>query len=280
MAILNHPEFGRFNIYDGSNDKQLITDLNKVAAPGYTGRNYEKFPYGSMPWANYEVKPPPRSDWKEIIDRGNREKRWSLFHHRAKKVPILNQQRTNYCWMFAPVGALMDSRAAHGLPTIDLSPASAAAPGKNYQNVGGWTGEALGYIEKYGLVPTEQWPATAIDHSYYQKTREFTKPFNVGTWWELAPRDFAMVMAVLFEGWDVVVGLNWWRHAVRYAAPIYTGNSFGVIMINSWGGDWEDGGMTVLMEEKATPDEVNALSSPRLATGHAEKSSAYEALSA
>lgn len=266
MATLLHEDFGRFNIYDEDNSDVLANDSSTTELRGYAPRDYELNPYGSMEWPTFSSNAIiPRSAWPDMIKEGNAKKLWSLHHHRLQKVPIMNQGRTNLCWINAVVGALMTARARTGLPTVNLSSASAGAPGKNYRNVGGWTGEAIRYIKQYGLVPHDQWPNDAINNRYFAPTREIAKQFNMGSWWELRRRNFDELMTCLLLGFDVAVGLQWWGHAVFYAAPVQIGaNAFGVVCVNSWGERWENGGMSVLAESKANADEANCISTARM----------------
>lgn len=253
---------GRMSIYDDSNSKVLVSASEKSGfSRGYTKRDYEKHPFGSMPYGTFPLKDIPRAEWSERIKECNAKKMFSLHHHMARKVPIMDQSRTNYCWINSVVGGIMGARARSGLPTVNLSSASAGAPGKRYQNVGGWTGEAIGYIAKYGLVPHDIWPNADINRAHYDSTRDIALHFNIGQWFELDQRKFSQIATCLLMGFDVVVGLAWWGHSVRYNALVETGrNSFGVVAVNSWGPDWENGGMTVLAEEKANADEANCVS--------------------
>lgn len=258
-------EFGRFNVYDESNAHLLVNDSSTTHLRGYEGRNYDEHPFGSMPWSNFPLEIIPRSEWSERIKEGNAKKLFPLHHFRRAKVPILDQARTNYCWMNAVVGCVMSARARNGFPTVALSSASAAAPGKRYRNQGGWTGEAIKYIQKYGLAPDEMWPNAAIDQRYFQSTREEAAKYAVADWWELRPKNFDQVMTCLLNGYEVCVGLMWWGHAVYYSAPVEIArNAFGVVDVNSWGAGWENGGMSVLAESKATPDEANCITTVRM----------------
>lgn len=278
---LKSPDFGSFNIYDNSNANELIVAATKVdgfdrsglilepnqelyGGP-YRSRNYHDQPFGTMDWGSFSIPTIPRSEWPELIKRGNENKSFGIHHHQRSKVAILNQARTNYCWINCVVGAIMNTRVKVGLPNINLSSASAGAPGKNYQNVGGWTGEAIRYINRFGLAPNSMWPNAAIERSYYEPTRRVAAHFGLGNWVELRPRNFDQLMTCLLMGWEVVVGLIWWGHAVYYNAPVQIGrNEFGVICVNSWGPQWENKGMTVLAEEKATADEANAITTVKL----------------
>ncbi len=168
------------------------------------------------------------------------------------------------CWINSVTGAIQSIRAVAGWDTIALSSASAGAPGKNYRSEGGWTGEAIGYIQKYGLVPEDQWPNDAIDKSYFRGTREVAELYGIGQWFELRAKNFDEVMTCLLMNYPVPVGLLWWGHSIFYSAPVYESGAYGVIGDNSWGPEWENEGRTVLMEDKATPDEANCVTSPKL----------------
>ena len=262
MSSLIIPEFGRMNIYDDSNYKLLADDPTTDSIRQYSSAPYEARGYGSMPWGSVDIPEFSRAELKERIEEGHRKKLFPLYHFKQHKVPILDQKRTNYCWVFAVTGALMVSRVQHGFPNVTLSAASAGAPGKRYQNVGGWTGEAIGYISKFGLVPANLWPQDAINNSYFSGTREIAKQFNVGKWSEMRPRSIGQVIASLYFGYPVTVGLNWWRHAIYYLAPYWDGG-VKILFANSWGLGWENEGCGVLDEGKATPDEVNCVISPK-----------------
>lgn len=281
MTMINSP-FGRFNVYDDDKDIiKLITDAERVdgfdrshlksASPEYrhegpySGRNYNEHPYGDLPWNNFNLPVIPRSEWPELIKEGNKRETFGIHHHKKNRVPILDQMRTNYCWMNGVVGCIMNTRVKVGLPNINLSSASAAAPGKNYQNVGGWGGEAIEYINRFGLAPHSRWPNAAIERRYFQPTREIATHFGVGDWLELRPRNFDQVMTCLLMGWEVAVGYMWWGHLIYLNAPVQIGsNAFGAVGVNSWGPQWENEGMTVLAERKATPDDANAITTVKM----------------
>ena len=271
-------EFGSLRIIDDSNAHIYARDADPGRLRGYQGRDYEKFPFGAMPWRNMPVPKIPRSQWQDRITEGNRLKLWSLHHSQARRVPILNQARTNYCWMNGVVTAIMEARAAAGMQTVPLSAASAAAPGKNYQNVGGWGGEAIEYIRRYGLVPQEFWPNDAIDRRYFEPTRQHAV-YGVGQWWELPPNDFDAMMTCLILGFRVPIGLTWWGHLVCASAPVVIArNVYGAIITNSWDKDWENGGRAVLEESKATAAEQNCVTTPTLVDVRGEKLSGELAL--
>lgn len=253
MATLSTP-IGRMNIYDDSNSGELITfaDKNgfKLAAKP---RDYQKHPFGSLPFNAVTIPKIDRATLPERIKEAHAKKTFSLYHHIARKVPILNQRSTNYCWANGPTGALMSARARHGLPTIKLSSASFAAPGKKYQNVGGWGGEAIGYMAQFGCAPDSLWPNHEINRKYYDGSRQSAEHFNIGEWYELNPRDFNDICWALLNGWEVSIGLPWWSHLVYLNALYWERNSLFANVTNSWGEDWESQGMVVMAEEKFVP---------------------------
>lgn len=260
LTVPKSPELGRFPIIDDSNYLQHARDPSTRSLRGYAGRDYGKNPYGSMPWGAVPFKTIPQSEWRDRIEEGHAKKTFPIYHQLRKKVPIKNQKRTNYCWINSVTGCVQSMRAINGLPTVALSSASAGAPGKRYQNVGGWTGEAIGYINEYHLAPESMWPNDAIDPKYFEGTRDEAKKYGVGSWAELRPRNFAELMTCLLLGFPVAVGLMWWGHSVFYSAPVWD-NGYGVIADNSWDETWGNKGRTVLMEDKANADEANVIMS-------------------
>lgn len=263
---------GRFNIIDDSNYRQYAADPDTKSLRGYQGRNYERHPYGSMPWGSFSSRfgTIPRSEWKERIEEGHRKKTFPIYHQLAKKVPILNQKRLPYCWVYAVTGAIQSVRAMHGLPTKHLSATSAGAPGKNYREEGGWTGEAIRYILEYGLATIDTWPEAVNDRRYFRPSREEAANYNIGQWLELRPKNFDELMTCLLMNFPVCVGLLWWGHAVFYSAPVWEGGP-GVIVDNSWDVTWENNGRSVLMEGKANADEANVVTSPLMNTGDVQR---------
>lgn len=265
MAQLTLPGVGRLNIIDDSNYLKYADDPGTREVRGLQPRNYSKHPFGSMPWGTMPFPVIPRSEWADRIDEGHAKKTFPIYHQLRKKTPILNQKRLPYCWMYAVTGAVQSIRACAGFPTAHLSATSAGAPGKNYREEGGWTGEAIGYAKKYGIASIETWPEAVNDRRYFRESRDEAKLYNVGQWFELRPKNFDEVMTCLLLGYPVCVGLLWWGHAVFYPAPIRDRSDFGVIDDNSWGPEWEENGRSVLMESKATPDEANVITSPKMA---------------
>ena len=81
----------------------------------------------------------------------------------------------------------------------------------------------------------------------------------------MQPRNFDQLATCLLSGIPVAIGLNWWSHEVTAMDLVETSPGvFGVRIWNSWGDGWEDRGMAVLSQSKATPDDAVA---PRVVIG-------------
>lgn len=233
-----------------------------VGRSGYTRRPYETHPYGAVDFAKpFKLPLIPRSEWPERIKDLEKAKARLSDLIRYKKLPCLNQDQTNYCWMNGVIHAVMFARLAAGLPYVSLSPASVAAKIKGFRNVGGWGGEAIQGIQKYGIGTTELWPPNAIDPRYdTPELREVAKDYNILEFDEIRPQSFDEVMTCLLLGFPVPIGHSWWGHLVCHCDPIIRGrDAFGTRFRNSWSEEWEDQGFGLMDEEHATPDEANTV---------------------
>ena len=255
-------------VYDDNNSHLLLQQSRHFGEPGkfgggFSGRPWDLRPLGSLRGTiPMSIPKTPRSDWAGIIEE--REKSGARLSDLFKlmKVPILNQSRRPYCWCFGTVGAFMMARAKAGLKTIHFSASSVAARIKNGRDEGGWAGEAIeGWLKFGGIYEHKDWPEADNSLSYLNKMNEQQRRAAAthlpSEFMEIPKKDFDAVMTLLLHGIPVTLGLLWWEHLVYAIDPVVLGNGqFGVRIVNSWGWDWEDGGMSVLAESKATPDEA------------------------
>ena len=251
-------------VIDDRNFENFLRD-NANGPRGYSGRDFAANPLGS--YANTFALPIiPRSEWDDRIE--SLEKNRSLLSDidRYHRVLMLDQMRTNYCWCFGVVGGIMTRMAAMGLSVPRLSAASAAAKIKNYQNVGGWGGEAIEGIRKYGVSTLDLWPNATIDPKYDTHEQQLNaKMHGAVEFEELNPKDFDQLMTCLLMGMPVPIGLLWWGHLVCAMDPVVISPGvYGVRIKNSWGTKWEKEGFAILSESKATPDEANVIRTTKL----------------
>jgi hypothetical protein len=230
----------------------------ELKSRGYVPRDYEQYPEGAFA-APFTLPTIPRAEWKERIEKRDREKAWPKDHKtRTNRFTSLDQDGTNYCWANGPVQAVHYVRAMQNHPHIPLSPASVAAPIKGYRNVGGWGSEALRYIIEYGIAPQSLWPPNAIARRYNTDRVQVERlKFRVLEWCELRNRDFDQLVSAIMYGFPVAVGYNWWGHEVMACAVAQRGrDEFVVDIDNSWGTSFGTNGHAYLNESKATPDDA------------------------
>jgi hypothetical protein len=128
--------------------------------------------HGSMPFAqDFDLPLIPRSEWDDRIADMERTKSRISDLMIQGGLKSLDQNGTNYCWANGPTTAVEAIRCVAGQPYVKLSPASVAAPIKNYRNQGGWGSEALEYIVEHGICTVDLWPANAISRQYFDGSR-------------------------------------------------------------------------------------------------------------
>lgn len=245
----------------------IVTEDSSVAAPeqglGYVERDYSEFSEGY--YAPMFTGPShPRSEWPELIKMQNEFKTSPYHVHKMNDCPILSQRSLPYCWMYGTVAGVMNRYAATGIKPPHLSATGPAAQGKGWSKRGGWAGEALGYIERFGIPTVDAWPNTSMDRSLPNKeeVKRSSAMHKHAEFEELPSRNFDLLCSALLDPEDpcpVTLGLNWWGHLVVALRVVQQGSSFLIEIANSWGTQWQNGGYGLLTQSKATAHEQIAI---------------------
>jgi Papain family cysteine protease len=239
-------------VIDDNNFHKFAAEATKFGR-GRVPRDWAAQPRGSV--ARLDIPLIPRTEWaariKEMEERKNGLKDLILQSGRPNK----NQGQTNYCWTNAVVRSMELIALLNGEPYINLSPASVAAPCKNYSNSGGWGGEALKYIVQHGISSSEFWPDNAIDRKYDNEASRANRVLHIiKEWYELGRRRFDQKMSLMLHRLPVPSGYNWMGHEMCGVRPLYLGkDEYGCEDENSWGPTnkrW-----FTLSESKGTPDD-------------------------
>ena len=206
----------------------------------------------------------PRHEWQARIEELEQSESQLSDLIRYEKLEPLNQGSTNYCWASAPVACMMIRRLSQNQPTVRLSPASVAAPLKNFRNVGGWGSDAIKYIQRSGIAPVDKWPANAIERQFQtEATRQAALRYRVREWVECKPRNLDQAVSLLLRGIPLAAGFNWWGHEVTLTDAIWLDGEVCIRLWNSWG-KWGDGyGFGILRGSKMLADDIVGLYSAR-----------------
>lgn len=235
-----------------------------IYARGYIPRDYRAVPEFSQ-YQEYTGKMYPKSDWVELIELQKENKTSPYDVHKHNKVPVLDQGRYGYCWMYGTVACVLNRYAAQGLdPVPALNAHGTAALVKNFRNQGGFGVEAAKGIQKFGIPEFKVWPKFSNDRSLQNKAsvKANSKKHKLVTFEELPRNAFEAVMSALICPIDPVpltLAYSDWRHLVGGMRAVYRGSGrsldFGIEFVNSWTERYGEKGYGTRWGKKAVPFE-------------------------
>jgi len=253
--------YNGIQIYDETNYQELVKST--VAAGGAFGSGLN--PESEQPGFGALCEPieygnVPRSEWKDRIEYAERMGLFPEAWFKRGKVQVLNQANWPYCWMYGVVGAMQARYAMNGHEAPHLNAFFPAWLGKNGASRGGWGTEALQYIERFGVPAMGVFPGQPTNRVQFDRheVRESAKLHKVWKFRELQRNSLQALMNMWLSDRPLPVSqaYNWWGHLVYAIKPVVIGaNSFGTLIVNSWGTNWSQQGLGVIAESKATSAE-------------------------
>lgn len=241
-------------------------EYRSAEANGYIARDFVKFPYGSIPGVPAgEVAIVPMEEWPDRI--ADKERTKSSLRHiwEDSGIGILDQNGYPFCHGFAALMTVLMHRAKQGLPYVELSASSIAAPVTGYRKAGAWIGDDLKQIVNVGVAPLSLIPMLTYKKADFPPGWEqVAAQYKVTEFTDLRSRDFVQQGSALLQNHVVSVGQSYWGHAVPQFAlrDLNNGrkatdhNRYGVDLPNSWGENWGDRGWVTQTGSKKFADDA------------------------
>lgn len=239
--------------FSGGYDASLYSDegLSAVCTGDWNGEIYRE------------------NQWEDLIQFHEENNSSPDHHHIAAGCKILNQKRTNYCWIHGVVGAMQVAIAQSGEDPPHLAAAATGTLIKNGRNVGGWGAEAVSGLEKttgkgWGVPTVDVYPEGVIDLALAksQKVRENAVRFNEFEFLKLPTErgvvPLEVVASVLLNEKDPMAfstGFPWWGHLTFHSKFGRANAQWGCINPNSWGYNWGNKGKSFILFPKCCPAE-------------------------
>lgn len=229
-------------------ERRLLSAMPKPA--DHDSRGYSKL-------LGAEVPTIPRSEWSARIKEQAARKRRISDHQRW---PCDNQGSYPTCWAAGTCQAYSTARVMQmGMEHyVRISAMSIAVPISGGRS-GGYEGNAVNYLTKYGGVDVKLWGYT--DPGRYDNKPEVQANRLLHKSLESYECDgFAEFATALLLGYPCTVSYAWWRHVVMLTDLVeIEAGSFGFRIRNNWGesygdkGEYGFGGYAVFREGRGTP---------------------------
>lgn len=220
----------------------------------------------------------PKSEWDARIDELEREEATLdhvLLRARARgRFTDLNQNPYNFCWCHSTVHAAQLAREVANQSPVALSAfglCHLADADRAQQNRGGWCGLSAQAARTRGIPSQQVYPQGNIKRSISQEVLDDAKKYLVTedfvdlqkpVWFQNL--SFEAVASCQLTGRPGPVDFNWWSHSVCAIKLVrIEANSYGLMILNSWGLNWGDHGRAILRGQRAIPDGAIAINTVR-----------------
>ena len=208
-----------------------------------------------------------RSDLSAAIKQKNEQQSWI---DDWQDFPPMDQDGLPICWTQGDCAGAATLSVMAGLSYEELSGSSIAVPISG-GNSGGWEGDTLDYMVRYGAAAVNVWPNVATNRRYLTDpaVAESRKKHMTLEALTLNYRDrsqrFLAVATALINNMPVPFAYNWMSHVMYFVRVVeIEAGSFGLMVRNSWG-NWGAknrfgyAGYNVYREGKGTPDSAHCL---------------------
>jgi len=212
----------------------------------------------------------PLIAWDAMPDLiADEERHKSSMEHvfRDSKMSVLNQGPLNYCWDFSAVQALMLERELMGLPFVELSPSSVAAPIVHFQNVGNQIENGLMGIANQGAASTAYVPmATNNPKDFHDGWRADADQYRVTLWHDIQ-YSAQLFFTFLLSKKPCPNRRDRMKHSMLSFRLIDANpklepndiNRYRVKDLNSWGNESGDNGILTFQGQAGVPDGAYAI---------------------
>lgn len=225
-----------------------------------------KIKYGDVPCAVSATVPTiPMEEWPDLIADLNRKKATLKDVWRDSKIGVLHQGTIKYCHGFSAVSGVMLEREIMGLPYVELSPSSVAAPVTGFTNAGAYIEDDLKQMTEVGVCDTGFVPLlTTNGRDFKPGWKANAAKTKVTLWGEVRPRNLQQHVSAILAGKPVPVARSWWAHAILdlVVHDLNTGlratdeNRYGIEFLNSWGVTYGDGGFGIVSGSRKYADSA------------------------
>lgn len=237
-------------------EKRLLSAMPKPA--GHNSRGYSKL-FGA------EVPTIPRSEWSaRIKEQSNPLVKARVSDH--QRYASDNQGSFPTCWSAGTMAAFATARVMQmGFAQYLRFSAMAVAVPISGGNSGGYEGDAVEYLTKYGGVPVDLWGYTErVNKNNNPQVQAARLRYKLLESYECNGFDEFATACLL--GFPCTISYNWWSHVVMLCDLVeIEPGSFGFRIRNNWGESYGDkneygfGGYAVMREGRGTPSGGFAL---------------------
>jgi len=250
-------------VVDDSNFQSLARQVQDPSSPFNGGFDASQVQSGFA--APYTRSIIPRKDWPDLI-KYHEDRKSSPDHWRLRGgVPITDQNGFGYCWGYGTSGAINTAYAQTGLTGLRLNPFYTAWMVKNGRNQGGWAGEYIEGVDKWGIAEESVWAPD--DHTgrlaNSHEVQLNAKLHGLVEYEELERESFDSLASCVLDPerpCPATVGLAWMGHLMYVTKILMLGpDKFAGKVVNSWKITWGQQGCAAFAESKLQAFEQIAI---------------------